>query len=90
MKNLAMVGAVATATLASPVPASDLENGGNSFVMRGLTSGTPVGLFLGVDPATGNSFDIMSIYILTVKNALIPHVYHLEDWTGAIAQLTVP
>lgn len=64
----------------------DLEDG--RFVVRGTATGTPVGPFLGVDPATGNSFEIMSIDIVTVRDGLIAHIYHLEDWTGAIAQLT--
>ncbi|MEM6610197.1 MAG: ester cyclase [Pseudomonadota bacterium] len=58
------------------------------FVVRGTATGTPIGPFFGVDPATGNSFEIMSIDIVTVEDGLITHVYHLEDWTGAIAQLT--
>ena len=58
------------------------------FVVRGTARGTPVGPFLGVDPATGNGFEIMSIDIVTVDDGVITHIYHLEDWTGAIAQLT--
>ncbi len=61
---------------------------GGRFVVRGTATGTPVGPFFGVDPATGNSFEIMSIDIVTVEDGLITHVYHLEDWTGAIVQLT--
>ncbi|MEM6440017.1 MAG: ester cyclase, partial [Pseudomonadota bacterium] len=58
------------------------------FVVRGTARGTPVGPFFGVDPATGKSCEIMSIDILTLEGGLITHVYHLEDWTGAVAQLT--
>ena len=58
------------------------------YIVRGTAAGTPVGPFLGVDPATGNSFEIMSIDIVTVEDGLISNIYHLEDWTGAIAQLT--
>ncbi|MEO1798343.1 MAG: ester cyclase [Pseudomonadota bacterium] len=58
------------------------------FVVRGTARGTPAGPFLGVDPATGKSFEIMSIDIVTVEDGLITHIYHLEDWTGAVAQLT--
>lgn len=58
------------------------------FVVRGTASGTPVGPFLGVAPATGKAFEIMSIDIVTVDGGKISHIYHLEDWTGAIAQLT--
>jgi len=58
------------------------------YVVRGTFSGTPVGPFLGVDPATGQGFEAMSIDIVTVEDGLITHIYHLEDWTGVIAQLT--
>ncbi|MEM6694782.1 MAG: ester cyclase [Pseudomonadota bacterium] len=58
------------------------------FVVRGTAKGTPTGPFLGVDPATGNGFEIMSIDIVTVEAGLITHIYHLEDWSTAIAQLT--
>lgn len=58
------------------------------YVVRSLFRGTPIGPFLGVDPATGKSFESMSIDIVTVENGLVTHIYHLEDWTGTIAQLT--
>lgn len=56
--------------------------------MRGLATGTPVGPFFGVETPTGRRFEIMSIDILTVDAGKIVHVYHLEDWTSAVAQLT--
>lgn len=58
------------------------------YVVRGAFTGTPVGPFLGVDPATGKAFEAMSIDIVTVEGGLITHIYHLEDWTGVIAQLS--
>jgi len=61
---------------------------GGRFVVRGTAAGTPVGPFFGVDPATGKGFEIMSIDIVTVEDGQITHIYHLEDWTSAIAQLT--
>ncbi|MEM6785294.1 MAG: ester cyclase [Bacteroidota bacterium] len=61
---------------------------GNRYTVRGTATGTPVGPFFGVDPATGKRFEIMSIDILTVEDGRVVHAYHLEDWTGAIAQLT--
>ena len=61
---------------------------GNRFIVRGKATGTPVGPFFGVDPATGKSFEIMSIDILTVAEGKLVHAYHLEDWTTAIQQLT--
>jgi hypothetical protein len=30
----------------------------------------------------------MSINIVTVEDGQITHIYHLEDWTGAVVQLT--
>ena len=69
-------------------PQEIIETGDGRFVVRGLATGTPVGPFFGVDPATGKSFEIMSIDIVTVESGLITHIYHLEDWTGAVAQLT--
>ena len=68
-------------------PDEIIEHDGR-FIVRGTATGTPIGPFLGVAPATGKSFEIMSIDIVTVKDGLISHIYHLEDWTGAIAQLT--
>lgn len=70
------------------VPQEIIETGDGRFVVRGIATGTPVGPFFGVDPATGRSFEIMSIDIVTVEGGLITHIYHLEDWTGAVAQLT--
>ena len=58
------------------------------FVVRGMFSGTPVGPFFGVDPATGKRFEAMSIDIVTVNDGRISHIYHLEDWTGVIAQIS--
>lgn len=58
------------------------------YVVRGTFTGTPVGPFFGVDPATGKGFEAMSIDIVTVADGLISHVYHLEDWTGVIAQIS--
>ncbi len=70
------------------VPQEIVETGDYRLVVRGLATGTPTGPFLGVDPATGKSFEIMSIDIVTLEDGLITHIYHLEDWTGAVAQLT--
>lgn len=69
-------------------PQEIIETGDGRFVVRSLFRGAPVGPFFGVDPATGRSFEAMSIDIVTVAGGKIVHVYHLEDWTGAIAQLT--
>ena len=60
---------------------------GNTFVVRGRATGTPTGPFFGV-PASGKSFDIMSIDIHTVENGLIARSYHVEDWGTALRQLS--
>ncbi|MEQ8433259.1 MAG: ester cyclase [Oceanicaulis sp.] len=69
-------------------PQDIIATGDNRFVVRSTFRGTPIGPFLGVDPATGASFEAMSIDIVTVEDGLITHIYHLEDWTGVVAQLT--
>ncbi|WP_305983678.1 ester cyclase [Roseibium sp. MMSF_3544] len=61
---------------------------GNRFIVRGRATGTPEGPFLGIDPATGKSFDIMSIDIHTVEDGKIVKSYHVEEWATAIRQLT--
>lgn len=68
-------------------PQEIIDLGDGRFVVRSLFKGTPVGPFFGVDPATGKSFEAMSIDIVTVEEGRITLTYHLEDWTGAIAQL---
>lgn len=69
-------------------PQEIIDLGDGRFVVRSLFRGTPVGPFFGVDPATGKSFEAMSIDIVTVEDGRITLTYHLEDWTGVIAQLT--
>jgi len=84
LNTIAFLGQVVPDLTWTPEEIIELDG---RFVVRGTARGTPVGPFLGVDPATGNAFEIMSIDIVTVDAGLITHIYHLEDWTGAIAQL---
>jgi len=60
---------------------------GNRYVVRGRASGTPQGALFGV-PASGRRFDIMSIDIHTVEGGKIVRTYHVEDWSGALRQLS--
>ena len=60
---------------------------GDRVVVRGEGSGTPAGEFFGV-PHTGKAFSLMSIDIHTVRDGRIQTTYHLEDWAGALRQLT--
>lgn len=66
----------------------EILQAGNRYTVSSTFSGTPVGPFLGVEPATGKSFEAMSIDILTVENGRVTQTYHMEDWTSVIAQLT--
>ena len=55
--------------------------------MRGEASGTPVAPLYDVQP-TGKGFKIMSIDIHTIEGGRIVRTYHLEDWAGAMRQVT--
>jgi steroid delta-isomerase-like uncharacterized protein len=61
---------------------------GSRVIVRSVATGTPKGPFLGVDPPTGQSFEIMTIDIHTVEDGKIVRSFHLEDWAAAIQQLT--
>lgn len=61
---------------------------GDTYIVRGLATGTPQGPFLGVDPATGKSFEIMSIDVHRVEDGRLKESYHIEEWLTAIGQLT--
>lgn len=63
---------------------------GDTYIVRGIATGTPQGPFLGVDPATGKSFEIMSIDVHRVEDGRLKESYHIEDWVTAIGQLTAP
>ncbi len=60
---------------------------GDRVIVRGEASGTPSGAFLGI-PASGKRFKIMSIDIHTIEDGKIKRSYHLEDWAGAMRQLS--
>ena len=85
LNTVAFLGQVVPDLVWTPDEIIELDG---RYVVRGTARGTPTGPFLGVNPATGNAFEIMSIDIVTVDAGVITHIYHLEDWTGAIAQLT--
>ncbi len=60
---------------------------GNRVIVRSEASGTPAGPFFGV-PHGGKSFRIMTIDIHTVQNGKLVAAHHVEDWAGAIRQLS--
>jgi predicted ester cyclase len=65
----------------------EILQSGNRYVVRGRASGTPKGPLFGVDGG-GKSFTIMSIDIHEVVNGRITTTYHVEDWAGALQQLS--
>jgi hypothetical protein len=60
---------------------------GNQVTVRGEASGTPVGEFMGAPPR-GKSFRLMSIDVHTLEGGKMVRSYHVEDWIGAVRQLT--
>jgi predicted ester cyclase len=62
-------------------------SGDDTIFVRGEATGTPVKVFLGIEP-TGRSFRTMSLDLYTVANSQIVRSYHVENWTLAARQLT--
>ncbi len=60
---------------------------GNQVVVRSRATGTPSGPLFGVD-GKGKSFDILTIDIHTIADGKIIRSYHVEDWAGALRQLS--
>jgi predicted ester cyclase len=60
---------------------------GNQVIVRGEATGTPAGEFMGA-PHTGKSFKLMSIDVHTLEGGKMVRSYHIEDWLGAVRQLS--
>jgi predicted ester cyclase len=60
---------------------------GDKIVVRSEASGTPAGDFFGV-PHGGKSFRIMTIDLHTVRDGKLVTAHHVEDWAGAVRQLS--
>jgi len=65
----------------------DVLVSGNQVTVRGEATGTPAGEFMGA-PHTGKSFKVMSIDVHTIEGGKMVRSYHIEDWMGAVRQLT--
>lgn len=65
----------------------DMYQDGNTIIVRSRATGTPVAPFFGVD-GEGRSFDIMTIDIHEMEDGKIARSYHVEDWAGALQQLS--
>jgi len=60
---------------------------GDRVVVRSRATGTPAGPLFGVD-GNGKRFDILTIDIHTIADGKIVRTYHVEDWAGALRQLS--
>jgi predicted ester cyclase len=59
---------------------------GDTIVVRGEATGTPVGEFWGAAP-TGKPFKTMAIDLFTVRDGKLAKAYHIENWMTALEQL---
>lgn len=66
----------------------EIIEAGDRFIAQGHATGSPVAPFFGIDPPSGNSFDIVSIDIHRVANGVIVGSYYVEEWATAIRKLT--
>jgi predicted ester cyclase len=60
---------------------------GDQVTVRGEATGTPAGEFMGA-PHSGKSFKLMSIDVHTLEGGKMVRSYHIEDWLGAVRQLS--
>ena len=60
---------------------------GNQVTVRGEATGTPAGEFMGA-PYSGKSFKLMSIDVHTIEAGKMVRSYHIEDWLGAVRQIS--
>ncbi len=67
----------------------DIHQDGNTVIVRSRATGTPKGPLFGVN-GEGQSFDILTIDIHELEGGKIARSYHVEDWAGALQQLTTP
>ncbi|WP_407160295.1 ester cyclase [Bradyrhizobium sp. STM 3557] len=65
----------------------DVAVAGNQVTVRGEATGKPAGPFMGA-AYSGKSFKVMSIDIHTIENGRMVRSYHVEDWIGAVRQLS--
>ena len=65
----------------------DMHQDGDTIVVRSRATGTPVGPLFGVD-GQGRGFDILAIDIHELEDGKIVKSYHVEDWAGALQQLS--
>lgn len=64
-----------------------MHQAGDTVIVRSRATGTPVGPLFGVD-GKGRGFEIMTIDIHQLEGGKIARTYHVEDWSGALQQLS--
>jgi predicted SnoaL-like aldol condensation-catalyzing enzyme/predicted ester cyclase len=65
----------------------DILVSGDQIAVRGEATGTPERELFGAKP-TGKSFKTMSIDVFTVKGGKLASAYHVENWVGALQQIS--
>lgn len=65
----------------------DMVQEGNQVVVRSEFSASPKGNFMGLELDGLKTFKTMAMDMHTIENGQIKTVYHIEEWTTAIAQL---
>jgi predicted SnoaL-like aldol condensation-catalyzing enzyme len=64
----------------------DIMVTGDTVIVRGEATGTPVGELFGARP-TGKNFNTMAVDVFTVRGDKLSVAYHVENWIGAIQQI---
>jgi predicted SnoaL-like aldol condensation-catalyzing enzyme/predicted ester cyclase len=65
----------------------DIQTFADQIVVRGEATGTPERELFGAKP-TGKSFKTMAIDVFTVKDGKLASAYHVENWVGALQQIS--
>jgi len=65
----------------------DMHQSGDTITVRSRATGTPAAPLFGVD-GQGRSFDILTIDIHRLVDGKIVRTHHVEDWAGALQQLS--
>ena len=64
-----------------------MHQDGNFVTVRSRATATPTGPLFGVD-GEGRGFDILTIDVHELQDGKIIRTYHVEDWAGALQQLS--
>ena len=64
----------------------DIKTIGDTVVVRGEATGTPIAEFWGAKP-TGKGFKTMAIDVFTVRDGKLATAFHIENWMTALRQM---